>query len=437
MVKEYLCFNCPRPALWLAAFALGSVCVASGEQLTLRAARDKALKTHPRISYAELRALAARQVEKQARAGFFPTLSGSVVAVGTANDNTRLAAIGGLNNPAIFERNAEGLTASQLITDFGRTANLSGSARFRADAEENNVQATREQIILEVDRAYFAALQAQAIERVAGQTVTNRDIFLEQVTALASNKMRSELDVSFAKVNLEDARLLLSKAVNDEQAALAQLSSLTGTRDIYPGSIAEHEPENEVAETNLALMLEAALTNRPELMRLRNEYTAAVKFARAERALSYPVISAVASAGVVPVHDPQLPDNYAAAGVGINIPLLTGGLYSARRREAALKAEAAQKAVQEEEENVVRDVKIAWLNTQNAAERLRITGQLLENARRTLELATARYENGANSIVELNQTQLEEITAEIAEARTRYEYTLSKSALQFQLGTLR
>ena len=148
-----------------------------------------------------MKALAARQVTRQFRSAFFPTLSANVVAVGTANENTRLSAIGALNNPGIFDRNAEGLMLSQLITDFGRTANLTGSAKLRAQAEANNAQATREQILLAVDGAFFAGQQAQSVTRVAEQTVAARQVFLDQVSVMASNKLRSDLDVSFARVN--------------------------------------------------------------------------------------------------------------------------------------------------------------------------------------------------------------------------------------------
>ena len=141
------------------------------------------------------------------------------------------AAIGALNNPSIFDRNAEGLVLSQLITDFGRTANLSGSAKLQAQAEADNAQATREQILLAVDASFFAAQQAQSVTRVAEQTVATRQVFLDQVSALATNKLRSDLDVSFARVNVDDAKLLLSKAQNDVQAEFARLANLMGLRE--------------------------------------------------------------------------------------------------------------------------------------------------------------------------------------------------------------
>lgn len=405
-------------------------------QLTLQRAHEVALRDHPLIHVGDLKALLMRQVSLQVESGFYPNLSANVVAVGTTKDNTRLAAIGALNNPAIFDRNAEGLMLSQLITDFGRTANLAGSAKLQAEAAADNARATREQILLAVDGAFYAALQAQSVTRVAEQTITNRQTFLDQVSELARNKLRSELDVSFARVNVEDARLLLSKSLNDLQAGFAQLATLMGFREPLEYRLLEDPLPPEVS-SNVTDFVQLALRQRPDLLSLRNQREAAIKFARGEKALSYPTISAVASAGVVPVRDPQLPDNYAAAGVVLSVPLFAGGYYSARREAAQLQAQADEESLRDLEDNVIRDVRIAWLNTQNSFDRYRITGQLLQNARQSYDLAQARYNQGISSIVEFNQAELNLVAAEISWADTRYEYLIQRSALGFQTGTLR
>jgi outer membrane protein len=416
-------------------FTFASANAQDSPQITLTEAHEIALRSHPQISVADLKALAARQVTRQFRSAFFPTLYGSVMSVGTANDNTRLAAIGGLNNPSIFDRNAEGLVLSQLITDFGRTANLTSSAKLRAQAEANNAQATREQILLAVDGAFFAAQQAQSVTRVAEQTVAARQLFLDQVSALATNKLRSELDVSFAKVNFDDGKLLLSKAQNDLQAAFAQLANLMGLRESKSYRLVEQPMPPEVS-TNVSEFVQLALQSRPDLLSLRNSQEAALKFARAEKALHYPTLSAVGSAGVVPIGDSQLPNNYAAAGLSLTVPLYAGGLYSARQQEAELRARAADENLRDLENNVIRDVRIAWLSAQNAFERLRITGELLDNAKQSFDLAQARYSNSISSIVEFNQAQLNLLSAQIAYADTQYEYLLRRSALSFQTGSL-
>jgi outer membrane protein len=426
---------CRTIVVGVLVFGGGSAFGQAPESLTLQQAHETALRNHPLISVADLKALAARQVTRQFQSAFYPNLSANVVAVGTADQNTRLAAIGGLNNPLILERNAEGLILSQLITDFGRTANLSGSARLRAQAEANNAQATREQILLAVDGAFFAAQQAEAVTHVAKQTVATRQTFLDQVSALATNKIRSELDVSFARVNLEDGKLLLSKAQNDSQSAFAQLANLMGLREPKAYRLVE-QPLPPVVSTNVSEFVQQALGSRPELLSLRNSRDAAFKFARAERALRYPTISAIGSAGVIPIGDSQLPDNYAAAGLILTLPLYAGGYYSAHQQEAALRARAAEESLRDEENNVIRDVRITWLNAQNAYERLQITRQLLDNAKQSFELAQARFDHGISSIVEFNQAQLNLLSAQIAYANTQYEYLLQRSVLDFQVGAL-
>jgi outer membrane protein len=416
-------------------FTLALAHAEDSPQLTLQEAHEAALRSHPQISVADLKALAARQVTRQFQSAFFPTLSANAVAVGTANENTRLSAIGALNNPTIYDRNAEGLILSQLITDFGRTANLTGSAKLRAQAEANNAQATREQVLLAVDGAFFSALQAQSVTRVAEQTVAARQLFLDQVSALATNKIRSALDVSIARVNVEDGKLLLSKAQNDVQAAFAQLANLMGLREQKTYRLVEQPLPPELS-TNISEYVQLGLRSRPDLLSLRNSQEAAFKFARAERALHYPTLSAVGSAGVVPIGNSALGDNYAAGGLILTLPLYAGGLYSARQQEAELRSQAAAESLRDLENNVVRDVRIAWLNAQNALDRLRITAQLLENTKQSYELAQARFNNGISSIVEFNLAQLNLLSAQIAFADTQYEYLVRRSALDYQTGSL-
>jgi outer membrane protein len=404
--------------------------------ITLQQAHESALRYHPEISVADLRVLVARQTTRQVQAGFWPNLSANVMSVGAANDNTRLAAIGGLNNPLIFDRNAEGLILSQLITDFGRTPNLASSAKLRAQAEADSAQATREQILLAVDGAFFDAQQAQAVVAVAQQQVATRQIFQDQVEAKTTNKLSSELDLSFARVNLEDAQILLIRATNDLQAAFAQLANVMGLRDAKIYHLLE-EPMPPVLSTNVSEFVQDALRSRPELLSLRNSYSAAIKFSRAERDLRYPTISAIASAGVIPIGDSQLPDNYAAAGVSVSMPLFAGGYYSARQKAAELQAQAADEALRNEENNIVRDVRVTWLHAQNAYDRLQVTRKLLANAQESFELAQARFLNGISSIVEFNQAQLNLIQAQITYATTQYKYLVQRSALNFQIGALR
>ena len=194
--------------------------------LSLKDAEALALKNNPAISVARLNALASEQVTRDVRSSLWPQAYANLTGV-DARDNSRITA-GALNNPIIYTRAAGGATVSQLITDFGHTTNLVASARLQAKAEAENAVATRQDVLLAVDQAFYNTLQAHAVLRVAEQTVASRQLLADQVSALTKSKLRSELDLSFANVNLAQAKLLYLDALNNVKASEAALSAILG-----------------------------------------------------------------------------------------------------------------------------------------------------------------------------------------------------------------
>ncbi|MGD1088521.1 MAG: TolC family protein [Verrucomicrobiota bacterium] len=404
--------------------------------LTLADAQKLALQNHPQIAEANYLALAAQEVEKETRAGYYPNANFYADAVGANSEGTRIMA-GGLNNPSVYDRDAGGLEVSQLITDFGRTANLTASSKYQAQAENQNANATREQVLLQVNVNYFGTLGAQAILRVAQQTVDTRQLLLDQVSLLASNKLKSELDVSFARVAVQESKLLLQKAQNDADDAMTSLSTALGYREPQQFQLVESSPFVLANTNDVSQLVEVALAERPELLSLRNEHDAALRFAKSERDSRLPTVSAVGVAGDAPSHDSHLPDNYAAGGIQLSLPLFAGGFYVARQHEAELKAQADNELVRALEDNIVRDVHIAWLNVNNALEQLCTTEELVRNAAEAYDLAEARYKIGSSSIVELSQAQLSLTSAQIANTNARYDVLIQQANLDYQTGTLR
>ncbi len=420
---------------WQSLF-VAAVCYAqpAARTLTLAEAEQMALATHPAIQSAQFNALAAGQVITEARSNLLPTVFGSLTGAG-ALTGSRLAA-GALNNPIIYDRLASGITVGQLVTDFGRTSNLVATARLHADAQTQAVETTKDQVILAVERTYFAVLRAHAVLTVAQQTVNARQLVADQVKALTESKLKSQLDLSFANVNLSGAKLDLADARNNLQSALAEFSTALGLPASQTFQLAE-EPLPPDLPKDLNDLIDAAIRKRPELASLRAEQGAAQRFAEAERDLSRPTISTLASVGYIPTGQAALRDRYGAAGINVNIPILNGKLFHARQTEAELRAQAAARNLKDFENRVSRDVRVAYLNAVNAYERLGLTAQLLDQAKLGLDLAQSRYDLGLGSIVELSQAQLNETSAQIASARAKYDYQTERSVLAYQIGSIR
>ena len=424
-----------RTAHLLFVLTLSTTAFAQGTlHLTLRDAEKLAVQNNPQFTSAKLTAAAAYEVPKELSANFQPSVSGNFTSVG-ADDGSRLAA-GGLNNPVVYSRLGSGLSVNQLITDFGRTSNLVGSAKLRAQAKDQVTEATRSQVLLATDRAYFGLLRAQAVLKVAQQTVNARQLIVDQVSALAQAQLKSQLDVSFANVNLADAKLLLASALNSVQAAEAELATAMGLPN-QKGLLPAEEPMPDPLPDQIDPLLRDALQKRPELANLRLEQSAAERFVKAERALIFPSIGLAATAGFVPAGPQTIPGQFGAIGVNVSIPVFNGGSFKARRTEAELKARAAAQNVDDLANRVIRDVRVAYLNAATAYERVSLTAQLLQQAQLALDLAQSRYDLGLSSIVELSQAQLGLTSAQISSTSAKYDYQTQRSVLAYQIGDLR
>jgi outer membrane protein len=353
-----------------------------------------------------------------------------------ADPGNRLSA-GYLTNGRLYPRAAGGITASQLITDFGRTPNLVANSQFQAKAADENALATKQQVVLAVDQAFYNTLETKALLVVAEQTVKQRQLLVDQVQALTNAKLKSDVDLAFSKVDLARAKLLLLDAQDNYQASLSTLSAILGYPDRQEFDPVEPTAPMTPPVQDVAPLIQQALDLRPEVKSLRDETLAAEKFAHAERDLWWPTVMGLGVVGGAPVRDPNISSWYGAAGVNVSIPVFNGFLYSARAKSADLATQVQQKRLQDLQNNVARDVRNSWLDTQNAYERLSVTEQLKEQADLALELAQARYKLGLGTIVEYSQAELQKTDADIQDTDAHYRYVVTQIILAYEMGLTR
>ncbi|MGD0599553.1 MAG: TolC family protein [Terriglobales bacterium] len=403
-------------------------------RLTVKDAEALALKNNPAISVARLSALASKQVTREVSSNLWPQTYANLTAV-DAQNNSRITA-GGLNNPTVYTRAAGGVTVTQLITDFGHTTNLVASARLQARADEQNAAATKDEVLLAVDQAFYNALQTHAVLQVAEQTVASRQLLSDQVSALTRSKLKSELDLSFANVNLAQAKLLYLDAVNNDKASAAVLSAILGFPTLEAFELVNDTEPLAPPPADVDPLIAEAFAKRPEILGLEFQSESAEKRHQAEHDQFYPTISALGAFGDSPVRNDIIYGPYAAAGVNLEIPVFNGFLYSAQSREADLRAQATRQRLIDLRNRISRDVRTSWLAASTAFDRVNVSEQLLAQANQALDLAQTRYKLGLSSIVELSQAQLQQTQAEIGNAQAGYEYRLALSVLRYQTSGL-
>jgi outer membrane protein len=407
---------------------------AGATRLSLKDAEALALKNNPAISVARLSALASEQVTREVRSNLWPQVYANLTAV-DAQNNSRITA-GALNNPIVYTRAAGGATVSQLITDFGHTSNLVASTRLQARADQQNAAATQQDILLAVDQAFYNALETHAVLQVAEQTAASRQLLSDQVSALTSSKLRSELDLSFANVNLAQAKLLYLDALNNDKASLATLSEILGNSTLETFELVQDTDPLAPPPAEAEPLIAEAFAKRPEILGQEFQSQSAEKLHKAEHDQMYPTISALGAFGDSPVRDDRVYGPYAAAGVNVEIPVFTGFLFSAKSHEADLRAQAARQRLTDLRNRIARDVRTSWLAASTAFDRVGVSEQWLAQANQALDLAQTRYKLGLSSIVELSQAQLQQTQAEIGSAQAGYQYRLALAVLRYQTSGL-
>jgi outer membrane protein len=408
---------------------------AAGEPLTRQQAEQLALKNNPRVSVTALLALAQKQVVRETRSALLPALNGNLTGVDAA-EGSRISA-GSLTASRLLYHAGAGLDLSQLITDFGHTNNLVASSKLQAKAAEQNAQATREDIVLAADLAFYNALEAQATLEIAKSTVNARQAVSDQVDSLTANNLKSTLDQSFAQVNLSQAKMLDLNSQNQFDAAMANFNDVLGTTGDRSYHLLDDSSLPPSPAPTADAVIALALQQRPDLLALKLNHEADVRFSRAQHELLLPTISGLGIVGVTPVgSSTYFTQNwYGAAGVNVSVPIFNGFKFHAEAAEAGLHAQASDEQSRVLANRIARDVRTAWLTANSAQQMMSVTAELVKEANTALDLADTRYRLGLSSIVELSQAQLQQTQAQIADANARFEYEADLAALRFQSGS--
>ena len=403
-------------------------------RLTLADAEKLAIKNNPRVSVARLLALAQHQVMRETRSAELPTANAAITAV-QAEDASRISA-GSLTASRLFTHAGAGGAFTQLITDFGKTSNLVASSKLQEKAQNANALATTEDIVIATDQAFFNALQAQALLKVATQNTSTRQTTQSQISSYTQNKLKSTLDLSFADVNLSQAKLLELNARGNVDSTMAALDAVLGLDKQVTYDLVEDTSPLTAPPGDADLLIQLALQQRPDLQALNLSQQAAVKFSHAQRDQKLPSITAAGTVGSVPIRPATyyLQNWWGGIGVNMSIPIFNGFLYSAQAKEASIRAQADSEQSRELRDRIVRDVRTAWLAANTAYQSVAVNQELLKQANLALSLAQTRYQLGLSSIVELSQAQYQQTDAAIGYTNAQYQYRLALATIAYQTG---
>ncbi len=406
-----------------------------GSFLGLQKAIDTALQNHPAVQEANANLKASEARTEQVRSLYYPQVYANAdTTAGAGRTNPRFLVGGALlqQNQSIF---AGGVIANQRIYDFGFTSNLVESSQFAARAQEQDVNARRALVILNVQRTYLSSLKRRVLVQIAEQTVRERGLITAQVETLYRQQLKSKLDFDLARVELVNAESFLIRTRNDLKSSFADLNRAMGV----PGQ-EDYVLEDVSVDVKPTRPLESLIgdsLSHPELQRLKEQTASAEAKLVATKRQYLPIVSAIASGGTFEPFDPrqnQQTGGWWTAGALVSMPLFTGFLIENQIHEARAQRNAADAATTNIEQALTQQVTNAYLDTTTFAQQIKLGEELVKTAQEALQLAKQRYKLGLGSIVEVTQSEVGLTAAQTKLAEAQYDYKIADVTLAYAAG---
>lgn len=408
---------------------------ARGSFLGLRQAVELALQNHPLLKEADATLVAAGARTEQARSQYYPQVSANIDnSYGAGRINPRFSVGGALlqQNQSIF---VSGVLANQRIYDFGYTKHLVESSQLAERAQEEDINARRALVALNVQRAYFNSLKRRRLVQIAEETVRERGLIKSQIEALHRQQLKSKLDLDLVQVELTNAETLLVRARNELKASFADLNramGIAGPEDYVLDDLAVEIRQPRPLEALIADSL-----SHPELRKARELVASSEAKVLAMKKQYLPTISAMASGGSFDPYDPRSNQEHGgwwAAGALMSMPLFTGFMIENQVREAAAQQDAARATSMNIEQALTQQVTTSYLETLSLAEQIRLAEEQVKTAKEALRLARQRYKLGLGSIVEVTQSEVAVTGAETRLADAQYDYKIAEVTLAYAAG---
>jgi outer membrane protein len=426
-----------------------------GRVLTLDQALRAARANHPQLQVAHAQSEVADARAYESRAALLPQVNGTgsyqrttnnypsgigsaatSTAIGTGTSTTTSIGTTGSTHGSFDTSNyfRFGVTASQLIYDFGQTTGRWNAAKTNARSQLDSETRSLQQISFNLRAAYYSAAATYALVKVAQDGLTNQEAHLVQAQGFVRAGTQPEIALAQALTNRATARVQLITAQNGHDVAKAQLNQAMGVEGPIDYEV-EVPPIEPVADEdkNTDELLTLALKARPDLQALDDQIRAQEYTVGATRGGYYPALNAsTALTDAGPAVD-NLAWNWYGM-LSLSWPIFGGGITDQQVREARATASVLRGQYEIQRQQIRLDLEQARLAVRAAKASEEATHEAAVNAREQLRLAEGRYQAGVGNMIELGDSQVVMTTASAQEVQAHFNLATARAQLLLALG---
>ncbi len=359
-----------------------------------------------------------------------------------------------------------GVNASQFIFEYTAFIGLGAAAQYR-DFQGERVRGSAQSVVTSVRLSYFTALLAEESVRLTKQSVGRVRETLEETRAMNRAGLASEYDVLRLEVQLGNLEPSLRRAEIDRDAAkrnlLIEMGLDPGTpielegrlNEVDLADIRSNSPENTAllnvsglatsANTDFDELVHTAMLNRSDIRQLQASIAVEQTRLEVEKSEYFPKLSVFSNYNLTAQQDggpvffgnnPNQRVKTSIAGVQVQVPIFSGFARDARAQQSNARIHQNEYRLERLESQAVSELR-TWIdNTEEAQQRAASQRRAVEQAQRGYEIASAQYNAGLGSQLQITDAEVALRQSEFNYAQAVFDYLSARARLEAAVGAV-
>ncbi len=370
-------------------------------KLSLRDAMDAAVGQNPTVRLFQERIIQAQEVANTQLGALLPNLSGRLSG---ARRRFFTGSFGGsptVTDPRDFYEARAGLTQNVFSLSLIQKWR---AAKSGVDVASLDAEVTKRDTMATVGLVYLETLRAKAAVDARKADVTLNQELLRLATERKAAGMATSLDVTRAKVQLENERQRLLVAENERDRSKLNLIRAIGLSFDVQMVLIDEMAMSVVPKQTMAEALAVAKENRTELKVQKQRERLASLTLSSVQSERVPSIQASGDVGLI---GNQIPDMLTTDNVQVlmTVPIFDGGQREGRISESRSLVRQEAIATQDIRYQVTLEVRDALLTLHSAEKQVTVAEEGLKLSLTELELARERFAVGVATNIEVTNAQ--------------------------------
>jgi outer membrane protein len=404
---------------------------ANTQAMTLLNLTDLALRRNPRTRSGWAAIRSSEAGVELARAGYWPQLDVALTA-----QRSRSLNFSGLPT-SIQTGYGASVSLSYLLWDFGARSGTLDQAKFELASAQLSQDQTLQDVILQVEQAYFQVLGLQAVVKVNRQSLQDAQTVLDAAQDRRASGLATVGDVYKAEAALAGARLAVQQAEGQLASARGALASAIGESPDTPLTVAAWGDQSaQMPAQNVATLMSDARNARPELLAAKAQEQAAAAKVVATKGSGLPTLSFDANDGRTRVQDVGDSSQFRAL-VTLKIPLFAGFGDRAAISQAEAGLDSARANTDDLRSQVELQVWQSYQNLLTASATLESSAAQLKSAALAADVSNSRYKSGLDSILDVLVVQNTLANARVQQVQAKLDWAAARTALGHAVGGLK